>query len=166
MEQVIQDDEVGSGDRPPAEGGTPWHFWLVGIVSLLWNAFGGYDYTMSQLRDPAYLKQTMGPMGVSVEQATAWLDSFPVWASAMWAIGVWGSVLGSILLLLRSRHAATAFIVSFIAAAINFAFETTMETMPQLADNTMSKVMPLVILAAIALQWWYARRMRAVGVLR
>ena len=108
----------------------------------------------------------MGPMGVSVEQATAWLDSFPVWASAMWAIGVWGSVLGSILLLMRWRHAVTAFAVSFVAAAINFAFETTMETMPQLEGSAMSKVMPLVILAAIVLQWWYARRMRAAGVLR
>jgi hypothetical protein len=31
---------------------TPWHLWVVGILSLLWNAFGGYDYTMTQLRDP------------------------------------------------------------------------------------------------------------------
>lgn len=154
------------GTDMPEGSRTPWHLWAVGILSLLWNAFGGYDYTMSQLRDPAYLQQAMGPMGVSVEQATAWLDSFPVWASAMWAIGVWGSVLGSILLLIRSRHAVTAFAVSFVAAAINFAFETTMETMPQLANNPMSKVMPLVILAAIVLQWWYARRMRAAGVLR
>jgi hypothetical protein len=161
MEQAID-----NGAGAPEGTRAPWHLWVIGVLSLLWNAFGGYDYTMSQLRDPAYLEKTMGPMGVSVEQANAWLDSFPVWASAMWAIGVWGSVLGSILLLIRSRHAATAFVISFIAAAINFAFETTMETMPQLADNTMSKVMPLVILAAIALQWWYARRMRAAGVLR
>jgi hypothetical protein len=33
-------------------------------------------------------------------------------------------------------------------------------------DSTMNKVMPLVILGAIVLQWWYARRMRNAGVLR
>ena len=26
---------------------TPWHLWLVGVVSLLWNGFGGYDFIMS-----------------------------------------------------------------------------------------------------------------------
>jgi uncharacterized membrane protein YphA (DoxX/SURF4 family) len=138
----------------------------VGIVSLLWNAFGGYDYTMSQLRDPAYLEQTMGPFGVSVEQANAWLDGFPVWATALWAIGVWGSVLGSILLLIRSRLAVWAFVASFVGAAINFAYETTTEQIPQMADQPSARIMPLVILAAIALQWFYARRQTAAGVLR
>ena len=26
---------------------TPWHLWVVGVVSLLWNGFGGYDFIMS-----------------------------------------------------------------------------------------------------------------------
>jgi hypothetical protein len=33
-------------------------------------------------------------------------------------------------------------------------------------DTTLNKAMPLVILGAIVLQWWYARRMRTAGVLR
>jgi hypothetical protein len=144
----------------------PWHLWAVGLVSLIWNAFGGYDYTMSQLRDPGYLQSTMGPMGVTPAQASAWLDTFPLWATCFWAIGVWGSILGSILLLIRSRYAAWAFAASFAGAAINFAYETTSEQMPQLANQPMARVMPFVILAGIVLQWWYARRQAAVGVLR
>jgi hypothetical protein len=144
----------------------PWHLWAVGILSLLWNAFGGYDYTMSQLRDPAYLKATMGPMGMSVEQSIAFLDSFSVWASALWALGVWGSVAGSILLLLRSRHAVTAFIVSLLGAALSFAYQATLALPPQMAADSMAKVMPLVIIAAIGLQLWYAWAMRSRGVLR
>jgi hypothetical protein len=149
-----------------ARSGTPWHVWAVGVVSLLWNAYGGYDYTMSQLRDPAYLQATMGPMGISLERANAYLDSFPVWADALWAIGVWGSVAGSVLLLVRSRYAVWAFAASFVAAALNFAFEFTSDAMPELAAHPMAKVMPLVVLAAIALQWWYARREAATGALR
>ena len=146
-------------------GKAPWHLWVVGLVSLLWNAFGGYDYTMSQLRDPAYLEATMGPMGMSAEQSIAFLDSFPVWANALWALGVWGSVAGSILLLLRSRYAVSAFLVSLVGAALSFAYQFTIDLPPQM-DTAMGKVMPLVIIAAVVLQWWYARSQKAAGVLR
>ena len=146
-------------------GKAPWHLWVVGLVSLLWNAFGGYDYTMSQLRDRAYLEATMGPLGMSADQAIAFLDSFPVWANALWALGVWGSLAGSILLLLRSRFAATAYLVSLIGAVLSFAYQFTIELPPQM-DTPMSKIMPLVIIAAVVLQWWYARTQKAAGVLR
>lgn len=145
---------------------TPGHLWLVGIVSLLWNAFGGYDYTMSQMRDPAYLEATMGPMGMSVDQSIAFLDSFPVWADVLWALGVWGSVAGSLLLLLRSRFAVIAFLASLAGAVLSFAYQYTIDLPPQMADNTMGKVMPLVIVLAVVLQWWYARSQKAAGVLR
>ena len=116
MEQAIDDDGVDTGGRPPAAGGVPWHFWLVAIVSLLWNGFGGYDYTMTQLRDPGYFAMMSEQMHASVAELKAFFDSFPAWASALWAIGVWGSVAGSILLLMRSRHATTAFLVSLVGA--------------------------------------------------
>lgn len=152
--------------EPGAATGAPVHLWIVGIVSLLWNGFGGYDYTMSQLRDRAYLEATMGPMGMSVEESIAFLDSFPAWASALWAVGVWGSLLGSVLLLMRSRHAVTAFLASLIGAVLSFAYQYTVDMPPQLADSTMGKVMPIIIVGAVALQLWYARRMTAQGVLR
>ena len=34
---------------------TPWHLWAVGIISLLWNAFGAFDYVMTKLKNPAYM---------------------------------------------------------------------------------------------------------------
>jgi len=149
----------------PVGSHAPWHFWLAGIVSLLWNAFGGYDYTMTQLRDPGYFAQMSGQMGMSVAEMNAFFDTFPAWASALWAIGVWGSVAGSILLLLRSRHAVTAFAISLVGAVLSFIYQATLD-LPPAMDTTMNKLMPIVIVGAIVLQWWYARRMRAVGVLR
>jgi hypothetical protein len=26
---------------------TPWHLWLVGVLALLWNSFGAFDYVMT-----------------------------------------------------------------------------------------------------------------------
>lgn len=157
----MEEDVVGA----PRTAGTAWHLWAVGIVSLLWNAFGGYDYTMTQMRDPGYLGMMSEQMGMSVAEMNAFFDSFPAWASVLWAIGVWGSVLGSILLLARSRHAATAFLVSLVAAVLSFIYQFTLD-LPPAMDTGMNKVMPLVIVGAIVLQWWYARRQAANGVLR
>lgn len=157
MEDAVADAPVAS--KPPA------HLWVVGIVSLLWNGFGAYDYTMTQLRDPGYFAAISQQMGMTPEELTAFFDGFPAWASALWAIGVWGSLAGSLLLLMRSRHAATAFIVSLVAAALSFAYQFTLD-LPPAMDTTMNRVMPVMILGAIVLQWWYARRQTANGVLR
>jgi hypothetical protein len=161
MTEIAADPGVGI----PAGARAPWHFWLAGIVSLLWNAFGGYDYTMTQLRDPGYFTMMSDRMHVPADQLYSFFDSFPAWASGLWAIGVWGSVAGSILLLMRSRHAVTAFVVSLIGAVLSFVYQATIDVPPEMTDS-LGKVMPFVIVGAIVLQWWYARRMRAAGVLR
>jgi hypothetical protein len=141
-------------------GSTPKHLWIVAVLSLLWNGFGAYDYTMSHMGGLAYFEQ----MGLDAE-AYAWFQALPAWSVAAWAVGVWGSVAGAILLLLRSRHAATAFLISFIGAAISFAYQFTSERPPSLEGGT-ATLMPVVILVAIVAQWLYARRQAATGVLR
>src|SRR5690606_11030176 len=87
------------------------------------------------------------------------------WSVAAWAVGVWGSVLGSVLLLLRSRHAATAFLVSLVGALVSFCYQFLTER-PGSLEGGMSTVMPAVILHLIVAQWYYARRPAAAGVLR
>jgi hypothetical protein len=96
-------------------GKTPWHLWLVGGVALLWNAFGGFDYIMTQTRNAAYLAQ------FTAEQR-AYFESFPMWMEAVWGIGVWGAVAGSLLLLLRRNWAFPAFLASLIAFVIGVVY--------------------------------------------
>lgn len=138
----------------------PVSFWIVAGLSLLWNGFGGYDYIMSQTRNEAWLSQ----MG-DYEEIVAWLDAFPLWAHVGYGFGVWGSVVGSILLLMRSRHAATAFLVSLAGAAVSFSAQLINKVPPSL-ESGVGKLMPFVILAVIAFLWWYARRQTATGVLK
>lgn len=139
-------------------------FWLVAVVSLLWNGFGGYDYLMSKLRNMDYLTGVAGDRGLA-EEMLAMLDAMPIWAHMLWGLGVWSSVLGSVLLLLRSRHAVPVFMVSLVAAALSFAYQFTL-TMPPGLDTPAMKFMPLVILGAIVVQWWWARRKVADATLR
>lgn len=139
---------------------TPKHLWAIGILSLLWNAFGAYDYAMSHIGGLAYFES----MGLDAA-AFAWFEAFPAWATAAWAIGVWVSVAGAILLLLRSRYAAPAFLLSLLGSLVSFAYQFTSDR-PASMQGGAAAVMPVVILILIVGQWYYARRQAAAGVLR
>jgi hypothetical protein len=138
----------------------PVHLWVVGIVSLLWNAYGAFDYTMTELGNRAYLASA----GLD-EEALAYVAAFPAWAVAAWAIGVWGSLVGAVLLLLRSRFAAPAFLVSLAGAVVSFCYQFTSDA-PASFTSGINAAIPVVILILIVAQWYYARRMTAAGVLR
>jgi hypothetical protein len=142
------------GARPQA----PWHLWAVGVLSLCWNGYGAYDYLMSVSLNADYLKNYPPEMADMIR-------SFPVWATCAWALGVWASVVGSVLLLVRSRYAATAFLISILGALVSFVYDFTLELPPGM-DTTMNKVIPLVILILIVAQWYYAKRMTDAGGLR
>jgi hypothetical protein len=137
-------------------------YWIVGAVSLLWNGFGGYDYVMTRLKNMDYLVSVVGGDQALAQQMLDMIEGMPIWAQFLWGLGVWSSVLGSVLLLMRSRHAVPVFMVSLGAAALSFAYQMTL-TMPPGLDTGMMKIMPLVILGAIVLQWWWARQSLAKG---
>jgi hypothetical protein len=151
-------DEVVMGEA--AVGKTPTHLWVLGILALLWNCVGAYDYLMSNIGGLAYFESA----GLDAA-AYSWFQAMPVWAVAAWAIGVWGSVLGALLLLIRSRHAVPVYLVSIAGAVIAFVYQFTSDR-PASMQGGMATVMPLVILILIVAQWYYARRMAQAGVLR
>jgi len=145
---------------PQTSARAPTRLWVVGVLSLLWNCFGAADYTMSELGNLDWFRM----MGLG-EEELAYVQAFPAWAVAAWALGVWGSVLGSILLLLRSKLAPTVFLLSIVGAVIAFAYQFTADR-PASMQGDAAMAMPVVILALIVAQWLYARRMAAAGVLR
>lgn len=136
---------------------TPWHLWVVGVVALLWNGYGGYDYLMSHLQGEAYYRQ----MGMS-EAQIAYMAAYPTWMHGVWALGVWGAVVGSVLLLLRSRYALHAFILSLlgIVGSNGYALFT-----PG-GWEVMGGVITLVIAAIGVFLVTYAWAMTRRGVLR
>lgn len=137
----------------------PAHLWIVGILSALWNAFGAVDYTMTQTRNPAWMTQL-------TEGQRAWLDAAPIWADASWAFGVWGALAGSLLLLARSRHAVTAFIVSLAGLAANTLFQFVSPMPSGHMDGAAATALHVAIWAIAIALLLYALRMRSRGVLR
>jgi len=86
---------------------TPLHLRIVGGVSLFWNSFGAADHLMTRWQIEAYMSQ------FSQEQL-AYFYGFPAWANAFWALGVWGSVIGSLGLVVRKTWGSWAFAVSIL----------------------------------------------------
>ncbi|WP_077147590.1 hypothetical protein [Sphingopyxis sp. KK2] len=139
---------------------TPLHLWIVGGVSLLWNAFGAFDYIMTKTQNAGYLA------GMTPEQQ-AFLFGFPLWANVGWALGVWGSLIGSLLLLARSRHAVAAFAISLLGLAINSTYQFGVRGADlQQLFGIGPMIFTAVIAAIIVAMLLYTRAMAAKGVLR
>lgn len=138
---------------------TPRHLWIVGAISLLWNAFGAFDYLMTQTANEAYMSNF-------TPEQRAYFDSYPSWMVAFWALGVWGAAAGSVLLLLRSRHAEGAFLLSLVGLAVSTVYQYGLADMPASLKTPGIMVLSLVIWAIAIVLYLYARTMRQRGVLR
>lgn len=135
---------------------TPWHLWVVGVVTLMFNALGITSYLMTKL-------DLLDHTTMSAAQI-AFMESYPAWATAVWAMGVWGAFAGSLLLLLRSRYAFAAMVVATIGlVGVTLAEVALLDVPPDMQT-------PLGLRAAI---WgstlfllYYSRAMTRAGVLR
>jgi hypothetical protein len=141
---------------------TPAHLWIVGFLSLLWNAYGCFDYLMTRLHNMAYLASAGG----DPNRMLAYIEGMPMYAQVGWGLGVWGAILGSVLLLMRSRWAVPAFGISLLGAVVSIGFQMMDRSAPAEMTQGMMRYVPLVIIVLAALQFWYSWRQRSNGVLR
>jgi len=141
-----------------ASGKTPLHLWLVGVLSLLWNSVGAFDYVATQMQLQSYMSQFSA-------QQLEYFYTIPLWAVAAWAIAVWFSVLGSLALLLRRRWALHLFVISLlamIASTINsFLLSNGLDIM-----GTGGAIFSAIIFVISVLLVWYSKAMIRRGVLR
>jgi hypothetical protein len=139
---------------------TPWHLWVVGAISLLINAFPVADFTLTNMQNEFWLSP------LTAAQRSFILGA-PLWSDACWALGGFGAFLGSLLSLLRSRHAVTAFIVSIIGLAGSTLYQHVLngEATRALFQNVALYVTITIWVIMLALLF-YARAMKAKGVLR
>lgn len=133
----------------------PWHLWVVGVLTLLFNAIGIYSYLMTQTGQLASLGMT--------EDQIAYFEDFPAWADAVWALGVWGAFLGSILLLLKLKLAFFSFVVAIIGLVGTTYFENVLAETP---DSLQNPALLISIWVTTLFSLWYSWRMKSKGVLR
>lgn len=137
---------------------TPWHLWVIGALSLLWNAGGATSYTMTHLGK----LESMGVPPHHIE----FYSNFPSWATAVWALGVWGCFFGSLALLFRSKFSVWLFRISIVGLIGTTIFQWGIADMPaDLKSAGHIAFAASIWIITIAL-YLYSVRMRNAGVLR
>lgn len=125
----------------------PTSFWVISAVALVWNCLGAVAYLM-QVTMSAETLQAMP------EADRAMYTDIPVWATAAFAIAVWGGVLGSVLLLLRKKSATTVFVVSLAGILVQMAHAFFISASPITGASRM--ILPLLVVAIGAYLFWFS----------
>ena len=132
----------------------PVHLWIIGVIALLWNAMGAFDYLATKLQLEFY-------MGQFTEDQLAYFYGFPAWVTAFWAIAVWGALAASIGLLMRKKWSVWAFAVSTAAMFMTSIYSFGMSNGAEIIGS--GAVVFSAIIWAIALfllwySWWLSKK--------
>lgn len=138
--------------KPPAA------FWIVSVLALLWNLMGVMAYIMHVTITPEALQ------ALPAEEQRLYTD-VPAWATAAFAIAVWVSTLGCILLLLRNRFAVPVLSIAFAGILVQMVHQLAISKSIEVYGPG-GMVMPVLIILIGGFLIWYSRKARALGWLR
>lgn len=139
---------------------TPWHLWVVGVIAVLFNAIGVFDFVMSMVEGTSYLESA----GMTPAQI-AHYEAMPTWMTVVWAIGVWGAMLASVLILLRNKLAFPVFGLSLAAFLVSLIYHYVLTDGGEILGGQMA-ITNGVITALLVFFMWYSRLMTKRSVLR
>jgi len=80
-----------------------WSFWVVVALALVWNLMGAINFLVQMNPDMVASYR---------ESERTIIEGRPIWATGAFATGVFGGLIGSVLLLLRQRYTVYVFGVS------------------------------------------------------
>lgn len=131
----------------------PVWYWIVSVVALLWNAAGVWNYLMQ-----AYDKEAV--MASQPPEMQPYFENIPAWATAGFAIAVFGGLFGSILLLLRKGPIQLIFIASLLGVLLQNTYWMFLSGMPQTAGLL---ALPLTVIIVGVLLILLSRKAKSEG---
>lgn len=124
-------------------------FWVISILALLWNAMGVNAYLQQ-----AYMTESF--KAIYNEEQLKMITEAPTWATAAFAIAVFGGFLGCVLLLLRKKLAKTVFIVSLIGILVQMFYNFfIIDSMAIYGPGAL--VMPIMVISFAVFLIWYSK---------
>jgi hypothetical protein len=137
------DDEKAVGVR--------WPFWTISVIALIWNVMGVINFFVQ-----------MNPEVVSAyrESEQAIIVGRPVWATAAFAIAVFGGAIGCLLLLLRKSVANYLLIASLLGVIV-----TMIHTLGVGIDFGIGEIIGIILIPLVVATFliWYAKRAESRG---
>ena len=90
-------------------GGIHWSFWIISVVTLIFNVMGVINYFAQMNADSlASFPESYRPI----------IEGRPAWATAAFAVAVFGGSLGCLLLLLKKSAAFYVLIASLLGVIV------------------------------------------------
>lgn len=121
----------------------PFLFWAIAIVGLLWNLIGCWNYIV-QTNAEAIAQMP--------EVYRVLIENRPDWATAGFAVSVFGGAVGSILLLLRKRVAVGVFILSLLGTVAVFYFSMRVLGLEPATGSALLMSLALALFAQVSLR--------------
>ena len=133
-------------------------FWVIGGLFFLWNAFGCYMYYLDKTLSAEKYAAAYG------EPLAALRDAYPAWATAGYAIGVFGGLLAAILFLMRKKLAFPLFVISLIGAIVSFSWGFMSPEFKEAAGSS-HWVMPAIVVIIGLFEIFVTRKKINKGIL-
>ena len=131
-------------------------FWIIGIVALLWNILGVGAYLAQ-----AYMTEDALTLLPQADQN--FYANYPAWATACYAIAVFGGLLGCIALLIRKKIAVLLFTLSLLGVLGQQVYNFFIQGDVELGAAAM--IGPILIIIVAFFLMWYSKAQKANGLL-
>lgn len=134
---------------------TPWHLWLVAVLSLLWNLSGAITILMAQ----AGVLPDLSP------DEAAYYAAQPALFVVLTDVALFTSLTAAIALLFRSRAASWLYGLALACILITNIWDLAAGT-SRVYANSGALIVTCIIILLANLQMFYAMAMHRRGVLR
>lgn len=141
-----------------APAARPWHLPLISALAILFYGILAAVYVLAKLQIPAFTQM------FSQSQFMVFTALPPV-VDGLWAVGVWGGLLGAILLWMESRRTALVLGLALLCLVVLFIYLLTVANALAVTSPTGNWMMAAVAVIALAV-YVYARQMHAAGYIR
>ena len=130
-------------------------FWVIGGIALFWNVLGILAYLAQ-----AFMSEETLQSLPEAEQAI--YQNVPAWATAAFALAVWGGALGCLLLLLRKRWAKIVLVISLLGIFIQMIYNVFLSKSLEVYGPG-GLIMPVLVVFIGVFLVWYSRKVDING---
>jgi hypothetical protein len=130
-------------------------FWIISVLALLWNLMG----VMAYIDHVTMAQEALQAKPIEEQQL---YTNIPTWATAAFAIAVWVSTLGCILLLLRKKLATPVLIIAFAGIVVQMVHQLFISKSIEVYGPG-GAIMPVMVVLIGAFLVWYSRKATAMG---
>jgi len=130
-------------------------YWIIAIIALIWNAMGVMAYI-----GQAYM--TDDAKALLPEAQRELYENVPAWATAAFAIAVFGGLIGSLALIMKKKWAIPVFLLSLLGVLVqmvyNFFLSNNMDVY-----GPVGYIMPIMVIVIAIFLYMYSKKAKTNG---